>query len=47
LSTAQDIVGRVDERADKNYSTQVYASLSVGAVRIEEAKVVGVLCLAS
>lgn len=31
---------RVDERADKGYSGQVYAAMDLGAVRMEEAKVV-------
>lgn len=44
LSTGMDIKARIEERADKSYSTQVYASMSVGAVRLEEAKVVGILC---
>jgi len=34
------MIGRVDERQDKSYSTQVYAALDCGAVRLEEAKVV-------
>jgi hypothetical protein len=44
LSTGMDIKARIDERNDKSYSTQVYACMSVGAVRLEESKVVGVLC---
>ena len=34
------MVGRIDERADKGYDMQVYASMDFGAVRMEEAKVV-------
>lgn len=44
LSTGMEVKARVDERADKNYSTQIYAEMGVGAVRMEEAKVVEVLC---
>lgn len=35
----------IERRADKSYSTQVYASMDFGAVRMEEAKVVEVPCL--
>lgn len=34
-----DISARVDERADKSYSTQVYTKATFGATRIEEGKV--------
>lgn len=44
LSTGLALNGRIDERADKSYATQVYASLSIGATRMEEAQVMGVLC---
>lgn len=44
LSSGQEIKGRISERDDKSYSTQVYASMSIGAVRMEEEKVVAVLC---
>jgi hypothetical protein len=47
LSTAQDIKMRVGERADKSFSMQVYASMSLGATRLEEAKVVEVVCTES
>lgn len=40
LGTGAEITTRLSERADKSYSTQVYACMSLGAVRIEEAKVV-------
>ena len=33
---------RVSERADKNYATQVYAGMSIGAVRMDEKGVVEV-----
>lgn len=35
-----NMVARIDERADKGYSVQVYAAIDCGAVRMEEAKVV-------
>jgi len=35
---------RISERPDKNYSTQVWISSDVGATRIEDEKVVRVLC---
>lgn len=35
---------RITERADKRYSMQVYVAHSVGAVRLEEDKVVEVIC---
>lgn len=40
LATAADIQVRIDERSDKSYSTQVYASMGIGATRMEEEKVV-------
>jgi len=44
LSTGQDIRARISERPDKSYSTQVYASMGIGATRLEEEKVVEILC---
>jgi len=44
LASGSEIKGRIDERADKSYSKQVYASMTCGAVRLEETKVVGILC---
>lgn len=43
-SVAQEMTSRVSERDDKSYSTQVYASMSNGAVRMEEVKVAIGLC---
>jgi len=40
LAMGQDIMSRIDERADKGYSTQVYCCQTLGATRMEEAKVV-------
>ena len=44
FATGIDMITRISERDDKRYSTQVYAAQSVGAVRLEEVKVVEVLC---
>lgn len=45
LGMNEGAVGRIDERADKSYDMQVYASMDFGAVRMEEVKVVEVICL--
>lgn len=44
LSVGEDIKGRISERSDKSYAMQVYASMSIGATRLEEEKVVEILC---
>jgi Phage capsid protein len=44
LAIGQDIKAEIAPRADKSFSTQVYASMSLGATRMEEEKVVEVLC---
>jgi len=44
LALAKDINTRIDVRSDKSYATQVYASMGIGATRMEEAKVVQILC---
>ena len=43
LATGMDVIGRIDERADKSYSTQVYAAMSIGATRMEEVSVIEIL----
>jgi hypothetical protein len=40
LALGMDPVGRIDERADKSYSVQVYYCMSIGATRMEEEGVV-------
>lgn len=40
LAIQKDTTGRVDERPDKNYAWQVYLKLVLGAVRLEESRVV-------
>jgi hypothetical protein len=44
LAVGKDVNARIDERADKSYATQVYYCMSIGATRMEEAKVVEVQC---
>ncbi len=39
LAQAQEVMSRITERDDKNYSIQVYSEMSMGAVRMEGAKV--------
>jgi len=39
-----DIRARITERADKRFSTYVYFSMTVGAVRLEEERVVEIAC---
>jgi len=44
LAIASDVKTRISERADKNYSTQVFASLGIGATRVDEDRVVEIDC---
>jgi hypothetical protein len=44
LSKGQDFMTRVSERADKSYSTQAYACMTIGATRMQEAEVVSCAC---
>ena len=44
LGIGKDINARIDERADKGYATQAYYCMSIGAVRMEEDKVVQIFC---
>ncbi len=44
LAVGKDVTARIDERADKSYSTQVYYCMSIGASRMEEEKVVQIPC---
>jgi hypothetical protein len=44
LGVGMDIGIEMDVRPDKNYSTQVFVDMSIGATRIEEAKVVEIAC---
>jgi len=44
MAIGKDVMARIDERADKSYSTQVYYCATFGATRMEESKVVQILC---
>ncbi len=44
LAVGKEPTARIDERADKSYATQVYYCMSIGATRMEEAKVVEIIC---
>ena len=43
LSIAQDMQSEIERRADKNFSTQVFARMSIGSTRMEEKQVVVVM----
>lgn len=47
LSKAQEANASVDKRADLSNAIQVYASMSLGSTRMEEVKVVEILCTES
>lgn len=42
MSTAEDVMSSIDVLPTKHFSTQVYASMNIGATRMEEVKVVEV-----
>lgn len=44
LGLGKDITTRIGERPDKNYATQVFCAMSIGATRMEEARVGSILC---
>ncbi|MEY5101006.1 MAG: Pelagibacter phage, partial [Pseudomonadota bacterium] len=44
LAIGQAPQARITERSDKSYSTQVYYSMDIGATRMEEERVVQILC---
>ena len=44
LGIGKDASARISERADKNYATQVFYSMIIGATRMEEAKVGIITC---
>lgn len=44
LAFGQDVNSRMDELPGKHYAKQLYFSMSIGASRLEEAKVVSILC---
>ncbi|HAF38215.1 MAG TPA: hypothetical protein DCG72_04445 [Gammaproteobacteria bacterium] len=44
MAIGKDVMARIDERADKSYSTQVYYCSTFGATRMEENKLVEIAC---
>ena len=44
LAVGQAPLPRITERADKSYAVQAYISMSIGAVRVEEERVVEIKC---
>jgi len=40
LAIGMDVITRISERPDKNYSVQVYLSMALGATRVEDEKIV-------
>ena len=44
LGMGRDIDTKITERADKNYATQVFAAMTAGATRMEEARVGIITC---
>ena len=44
LGLGRDVTTRITERADKNYSTQVFAAMTIGATRMEEVRVGDIIC---
>jgi hypothetical protein len=44
LAVGENPSGKISERDDKNYSTQVFYSQSMGTTRMEEKKVVEIIC---
>ncbi len=44
VAMGQEPTAKIEERADKSYATQIYYSQTMGATRMEEAKVVEIAC---
>ena len=44
LAMGRDLMTKIEPRADKSYSTQVYVCATFGVTRMEEAKVCEILC---
>lgn len=44
LSVGSDIRSEISQRADRNYSTQIYVEASFGSCRVEDEKVVEIAC---
>ena len=44
LGIQKEASGRIDARPDKNYAMQVFMSLSIGATRLEDERIIQVAC---
>jgi len=44
LAIQKEASGRIDERPDKNYAWQVFFSMTIGATRLEEARIIQIAC---
>jgi hypothetical protein len=44
LAKGQDIKSRITEESTKNFSTQVWCEMAIGATRLEEKKVLSIYC---
>ena len=44
LGVGQDPMAKISERDDKNYATQVFYSMAIGATRMEESRVGYIEC---
>jgi len=44
LAFGEDVVTKITERSDKSYAMQVYLCMTLGAVRMEAARVVEIAC---
>ncbi len=44
LAIQNEAEGRIDPRPDKNYAWQVYLKIVLGAVRLEEERVIQIAC---
>lgn len=44
LAIQKEPTARADQRPDKNYAWQVFMSMSIGATRLEEERIVQILC---
>ncbi len=45
LGIQKEPTGRIDERLDKMYAWQTYFSMSIGATRLEEKRIIEIVCL--
>lgn len=44
LASAEETTTRITERNDKNHAVQIYVEMDLGATRMEEVKVIDILC---